>query len=187
MMTTSASRGLSVRISNRFRHAIVAGLLALGLTTTAVPLYAEDTPPIIPLETISATAQQLHPGELLKVELERKQGHGREVYKVEILDPTEGSMWKLRLDARTGELLKQERETEHDHARRLHNEGAIVSLESVTRAAQGYRAGDLLEVELERKRGNYIYEVEILDAQGQVWELHFDARDGTFLKEEADN
>ncbi len=75
-------------------------------------------------------------------------------------------------------------ERDHDLARRLHREGAIVSLEAVVAAAQRLRPGDILEVELERKRGRYIYEVEILDREGWVWELRFDAGTGRLLKEE---
>lgn len=186
MMMTYAFPALNAHASDRFRRAVVGGLIALGLATAALPisLQAEERT-LIPLETISATAQQMHPGEPLKVELKRKRG--REVYTAEILDAVQNAVWKLRFDARTGELLKEELETEHDHARRLHREGAIVSLESVVDVAQGMRAGDLLEVELEHKHGQYIYEVEILDPSGQVWELRFDAHDGAFLREEADD
>jgi uncharacterized membrane protein YkoI len=99
----------------------------------------------------------------------------------------ERTVWKLSFDVRTGELLRQESEDEHDHARRLRRKGAIVSLETVASAAQRVRPGELLEVELERHRGRYVYEVEILDAEGPVWEMRFDARDGSLLKEEAED
>jgi uncharacterized membrane protein YkoI len=185
MRTTYAFRASRARTSDRFRDAAAAGLLVLGLAAAALPtcLHAEQTD-TVSLEEVSAAAQRVHPGVLLEVELERRQG--RHIYEVEILD-TAGQVWKLSFDARTGELLKEGREDEHDHARRLRRKGAIVSLETVADAVQRVRPGELLEVELERERGRYVYEVEILDADGHVWELRFDARDGSLLKEEAED
>jgi uncharacterized membrane protein YkoI len=161
------------------------GFLALGLAAAALPTYLRaEQSGAVSLEEVLAAAQRAPPGVLLEVESERRQG--RDTYEVEILG-TSGRVWKLSFDARTGELLRQESEDEHDHARRLRRKGAIVSLETVASAAQRVRPGELLEVELERKRGRYVYEVEILDAEGQVWEMRFDARDGSLLKEEAED
>lgn len=172
--------------SNRLRRAAIAGLLALGLTVAALPAHLQaQANAIVPLETIHASALKRHPGVPLKVELKRKKG--REVYRVEILDTTADVVWHMTFDAHTGELLREETETEHDHARRLQREGAILPLEQVVSSAQARHAGELLEVELEHKRGRYVYEVEILDPQGRVWEMRFDAHDGTFLREEVED
>ena len=78
-------------------------------------------------------------------------------------------------------------EGDQDYARRLFEQGYIVSLESILSRAQALRPGELLEVELEQKRGRHVYEVEILDAAGEAWELKFDARDGRLLKEERED
>lgn len=74
---------------------------------------------------------------------------------------------------------------DHNQARRLQREGAIVSLESVLERAQQIHPGELFEVELERHHhaAHYLYEIEILDEDGRVWELTFDARNGAFLEE----
>jgi len=185
MMMTYAFRASSASTSNRFRDPAAAGLLVLGLVAAALPthLHAEQRG-TVSLEEVSAAAQRAHPGVLLELESERRQG--RDIYEVEILD-TAGRVWKLSFDAHTGKLLTEGREDEHDHARRLRREGAIVSLETVADAVQRVRPGELLKVELERERGRYVYEVEILDADGHVWELRFDARDGSLLKEEAED
>ena len=45
----------------------------------------------------------------------------------------------------------------------------------------------MLETELERKGERYIYEIELVDDQGQVWELKFDAASGELLKEKQEN
>jgi len=176
---------MNAHISDRFRHTAAATLLALGLAAAVLPTSSTAADVRLSLEAIAARAFDLHPGETLEVERERKRG--RDVYDVEILDAGGDTVWKLRFDAVTGELLKEETEPAHDHARRLREEGSIVALATVADAAQRVRAGELLEVELKHRRGHYIYKVEILDTEGQVWELKFDARDGNFLEEEADD
>lgn len=60
---------------------------------------------ILSLEKISRLAKSYKPGEILEVELEKK--HGRYRYEVEILD-TSSQVWELKLDAKTGQLLKME-------------------------------------------------------------------------------
>ena len=45
----------------------------------------------------------------------------------------------------------------------------------------------MLEVELEERHGGVYYEVEILDANGEVWEMYFDARSGELLGEEQED
>jgi uncharacterized membrane protein YkoI len=41
----------------------------------------------------------------------------------------------------------------------------------------------VLEVELEEEQGHYIYEIELLDARGRVWNLEFDARTGRLVED----
>lgn len=75
---------------------------------------------------------------------------------------------------------------DHNTARRLLEAGAIVSLESIVAAARLHQPGELLEAELEREDGGYEYEIEILSPEGIVYELRFDATDGTLLRREED-
>ncbi|MES2546428.1 MAG: PepSY domain-containing protein [Pseudomonadota bacterium] len=72
-------------------------------------------------------------------------------------------------------------------ARKLSASGQILSLEKITKAAKAIKAGEILETELERKHGLYIYEVEILDAKGLVWELKLNAKTGKLIKMEQDD
>ena len=65
--------------------------------------------------------------------------------------------------------------------------GQILSLEKIRIFAKTYVAGEILETELERKHGIYIYEVEILDDNSQVWELKLDAKTGKLIKMEQDD
>lgn len=74
---------------------------------------------------------------------------------------------------------------DHEAARRLRESGQIVPLESIfERVRSQYPEGTLLEVELEREKGVWVYEVELLDAAGRVREMLFDARTGEFIGQE---
>jgi uncharacterized membrane protein YkoI len=59
---------------------------------------------ILPLNTILARLAQTQPGQVLEVELERKDG--RWLYEIKLLQPG-GGLLKLELDARSGEVLRQ--------------------------------------------------------------------------------
>lgn len=73
------------------------------------------------------------------------------------------------------------------NASRLSAKGEILSLEKISQKAKTYKPGEILEVELEKKHGRYVYEIDILDAGSQVWELKLDAKTGQLLKMEQDD
>lgn len=76
----------------------------------------------------------------------------------------------------------------HVEARKLQAAGEILSFEKITEIARSIKPGDILETELERNRksGMYIYELEILDTKGAVWELDINAKSGELMKIEID-
>ncbi|MEN8177544.1 MAG: PepSY domain-containing protein [Pseudomonadota bacterium] len=76
---------------------------------------------------------------------------------------------------------------DHMEARRLMKSGSILPLPQVLESIQDQWSGRILEVELESKRGGYIYEIELLDTQGAVWELKIDAVTGDLLETEQED
>lgn len=72
-------------------------------------------------------------------------------------------------------------------ARKLSAAGVILSLEKISKTAKALKPGEILETELERKHGIYVYEVEILDDKGLVWELKLNAKTGKLIKMEQDD
>lgn len=72
-------------------------------------------------------------------------------------------------------------------ARKLSESGEILPLEKILRTAKTYKNGKVLETELERRKNRYIYEVEILDAHSQVWEIKLDAKTGKLITLERDD
>ncbi|MDZ7752811.1 MAG: PepSY domain-containing protein [Gammaproteobacteria bacterium] len=76
------------------------------------------------------------------------------------------------------------RRDDHHAARELVRNGRILPLRQVLGMAEGHQAGRVLEAEFEKDDGRYIYEIEIVDDNGIVWELEMDAMDGNLLKRE---
>ncbi len=70
----------------------------------------------------------------------------------------------------------------HHRAKRLKDAGDILPLEKIIEKAREKHTGTLLETELEERKGRFIYEIELLDKDGVVWELKFDAKTGDLLK-----
>jgi len=91
-------------------------LLLLALALAAAPIKADDhdhdheraraareAGQALPLPQLLQRLQGAHPGQVMALELERDDG--RWVYKVKLLQP-DGQLSKLKLDARTGEVLR---------------------------------------------------------------------------------
>ena len=77
------------------------------------------------------------------------------------------------------------RHPDHEMARRLVQSGEILPLERIL-DNEKVRGRKLLEVELKRKHGVYVYEVEVVNARGEVIELRFDAKTGQMLREKVE-
>ena len=86
-----------------------------------------------------------------------------------------------------GRDQRHEGERDHMRARELVRKGAILPLEQVMERVPASFAGRLLEVELERCPAGYCYEIEIVDPQGVVRELKYDARTGELLHQELED
>ena len=76
---------------------------------------------------------------------------------------------------------------DHITARKLRESGQIMPLEKIVERARSEKPGEVLETELDRDNGRYVYEVEIVDEAGQVWEIELDAATGALIKMERDD
>lgn len=72
-------------------------------------------------------------------------------------------------------------EEDHDRAKILRERGEIRPLPEIIEKAQKEHPGQIIEVELEEEKGKIIYEVELLDTKGIVWEVQYDAKTGERL------
>lgn len=75
---------------------------------------------------------------------------------------------------------------DHDNALSLKQAGEILPLESILNHAQQEIDGSIIEVELEKKSEKLYYELYLLDKEGIVWELKYDAASGQLIEKEQD-
>lgn len=76
---------------------------------------------------------------------------------------------------------------DHDSVKRLCDEGRILSMSDVMRRATLIQPGQLLEAELDRDNGRYVYEIRILDPAGRIHELELDAASGALIESSRDD
>jgi uncharacterized membrane protein YkoI len=69
----------------------------------------------------------------------------------------------------------------HDRALRALRAGEIAPLPDILATVAERVPGTVIEVELERRNGRYVYEVEVLTPQGMLVETYVDAQDKTIL------
>ncbi len=79
------------------------------------------------------------------------------------------------------------RDIADEEAAKLQAAGTILSLEQLTAVALARHPGSVLgDTELDEQYGNYIYKVELRDAQGVEWDIELDAISGQVLKDHQD-
>jgi uncharacterized membrane protein YkoI len=71
---------------------------------------------------------------------------------------------------------------DQDLARRALEAGEILPLSEILAAAGAARPGHVIEVELERENGRWIYDLEVLSPEGLLYELEIDAASGSVLE-----
>jgi uncharacterized membrane protein YkoI len=71
-----------------------------------------------------------------------------------------------------------------EQVRALVERGEILALEEVLKRNEARLGGRIIEIEIEHKRGAYVYEIKVLRPDGRYRELKIDARTGALLREE---
>jgi|SRR5664279_5781934 len=74
-----------------------------------------------------------------------------------------------------------ERRRDHDLARQGQMQQTMVPLRTVIAALRRTIPGDIAGVELERRGGNWLYEIKVISPKGVMIEVHIDARTGAIL------
>lgn len=69
-------------------------------------------------------------------------------------------------------------------ARALVERGDILPLEEILKSNEALIDGRIIEIEIEEKRGNYIYEVKVLRPDGRYREIKIDAKTGAVVRKE---
>jgi uncharacterized membrane protein YkoI len=71
-----------------------------------------------------------------------------------------------------------------DRVRALVERGEILPLEEILKRNEARVGGRIIEIEIEQKRGTYVYEIKVLRPNGRYRELKIDARTGVLVGEE---
>lgn len=87
--------------------------------------------------------------------------------------------------AYNGPLLLAELNADQVH--RLKEAGDIMSLETLLQRVRRDYPGRVIEIEIEKDNGRYVYELEIVDNEGIVWEIELNARTSELIKREVDD
>ena len=76
---------------------------------------------------------------------------------------------------------------DHDRARAALERGEVLPLATLLERLAPVIDGDIIELELERERRRWVYEITYIDGRGRLIELEVDAADGTVLKQEREH
>lgn len=71
---------------------------------------------------------------------------------------------------------------DHDRARRAVEAGEVLPLRAILERIEREHPGQVMEVELERSRDRWIYEIKLLREGGALVKLEVDGRDGRVLR-----
>ena len=81
------------------------------------------------------------------------------------------------LDARS-----RDRDRDQDIARRALQSGEVLPITRILELAAQHQPGDVIEVQLDERRGRLEYQIKVLAASGRVVELALDARTGALVR-----
>lgn len=76
---------------------------------------------------------------------------------------------------------------DHEIARRAVERGELLPLATILEAIERDYPGRVLEVDLDREDGRYVYEIEVLQKDGRVIELTYDGKTGKLLETEIED
>lgn len=70
---------------------------------------------------------------------------------------------------------------DHDRARQALDAGEVIPLGTVLEKVKRDTPGEVMEVELEHKKGRWVYEIKLLRPGGSLMKLLVNASDGTII------
>jgi uncharacterized membrane protein YkoI len=76
---------------------------------------------------------------------------------------------------------------DHDRARAALERGEVLPLAEILASVTAQVPGDVVEVELEREHGAWVYELKVIAPNGRVLEVLVDAAAGRLLAHEEDD
>jgi uncharacterized membrane protein YkoI len=78
-------------------------------------------------------------------------------------------------------------DSDQDRARKAVEQGEVMPLQHILQKMAKDYPGQVLEVELERKKNTWVYEIKQLSASGVLTKLEVDAKTGVVIKQKSKN
>lgn len=69
-----------------------------------------------------------------------------------------------------------------NEVRQLRESGKILPMEDILAQVRKLQPGQVVEIELEREKGTYVYEVKVIDEKDTIHKLELDAGSGEVLR-----
>lgn len=88
----------------------------------------------------------------------------------------------LALSGTSASALADDDGEDHDRVRRAVLSGQLRPLEEIMAKARAEYGGHILDTEMEEKHGEPVYEIKLLDNNGRLVKLVYDARDGSLIR-----
>ncbi|HEY4552835.1 MAG TPA: PepSY domain-containing protein [Bacillaceae bacterium] len=134
----------------------------------------------ISMEDASDIAIKAAGGKVESIELEKE--HGRLVYDIDMSEQSDDDDVEVKVDAVTGEIIKLEKDRDHDDDRHVSN--MEVTKEQAIQIALADSPGKVVETEFDKD--DACYEIEIKTDSGEV-ELKIDAHSGKIVEKDTDH
>lgn len=77
-------------------------------------------------------------------------------------------------------------DTDYNQAKKMLDAGEILSLEQILTKVSKHTPGRILELELEIEGEQPLYEIELIDTEGIVWELKVNAKTAKLIERKQD-
>ena len=158
---------------------LLGGLLAYGVTSNNQDIIAK----ISQEEAVRIAVKDTPNGQLKKAKLENKRRGP--VYDVELWQGNTNTKKEYKIDANTGQILRAKTDTDGDELNPA-RANTKVSIEQAKGIAKKQAPNATFKsIELERKKGKLVYEVELIEGYAKK-EYKIDADTGEILGFEID-
>ncbi|MER2089731.1 MAG: PepSY domain-containing protein [Sporosarcina sp.] len=170
----------------------LAGVLVIGGVAMAGNTghsLAATPKGLLTIEEAEAIAVKSVDGKVTQIELDREKSG--DIYEVEV--KSDGNEYDLDIDAKTGNVLRTDRDDNDDDDfddddsddKVIVSDGKFITKEAAVQIAMKQAKGTATEVELDEDDGRVVYEIEIKDGKYE-YDFDIDAISGEVLKFEKD-